>query len=339
LCAVRRGSIVQMVVIGILSGAIATAIALAIPWMPVTASEQADRIEFTYWFATVISLFVFAVVAAVLIYEVINFRVKPGDLSDGPPVHGHTTLEIVWTVIPTILVTAISIVSAVVLAQNSKAGANPLKIGVVAQQFAWHFTYDNGGTFPVLRLPVDRTVELNITANDVIHSFWVPQFSQKQDAVPGNPQTLVITPTRTGTFPVICTELCGLGHSLMRSEAIVMTQGEYDDWYASSGRPTGGGGGGGPTPEETFTTNGCGGCHTFKPIPSAVGTIGPSLDELSGPAKLAGMSLEEFIHQSIVDPEAVVPPGYQPGTMPSFEGRIPPDELDALVQYLAENTA
>src|SRR3954447_20799215 len=209
-----------MVLIGLISAAIATAIALFIPWLPQDSSEEATRIDFTYWFATVISLFVFAVVAAVLIYVLLNFRVKPGDMSDGPPVHGHTTLEIVWTVIPTILVTAISIVSAVVLAQNSDAGSDPLKVKVTGQQFAWTFTYPNGKTFGALRLPVDRHVKLTLTANDVIHSFWVPEFAQKQDAVPGDEHTLVITPTETGTYPVICTELCGLGHAIMRSEAI-----------------------------------------------------------------------------------------------------------------------
>jgi cytochrome c oxidase subunit 2 len=337
---VRRGSIVQLVLIGVVSGAIATVIALLIPWMPATATDEADRIDFTYWFATVISLFVFAVVAGVLIYVLLNFRVKPGDLSDGPPVHGHTGLEIIWTVIPAILVTAISVVSAVVLAKNSNAGDNPLKIGVIAQQFAWQFEYPDGNTYPVLRLPVDQHVELHITAKDVIHSFWVPQFGQKQDAVPGNPQTLVITPNRLGTYPVICTELCGLGHSLMRSEAIVMTQADYDDWYESEGGSTGGGGGGGggETAEAIFTTNGCAACHTFTPVPSARGQIGPSLDKLSEAAQQAGKPLEDFIRESIVDPTAYVPPGYQPGTMPSFEGQIPSEKIDELVQYLAENT-
>jgi len=148
---VRRGSIVQLVVIGIVSGAVATCIAVLVPWMPTDASEQMGRIDFTYWFATVISLFVFAVVAAVLLYSLINFRVKdPNDWSDGPPIHGHTTLEVVWTVIPTILVTAICIVSAIVLAQNSDAGNDPLKVKVVAQQFAWQFSYDDGKTWQAM---------------------------------------------------------------------------------------------------------------------------------------------------------------------------------------------
>src|SRR6187397_1775585 len=161
-----------MVLIGLIAGGIATAIALFIPWLPPDYSEEATRIDFTYWFATVISLFIFAVVAAVLAYALINFRVKPGDMSDGPPVHGHTTLEIIWTVIPTVLVIAISIVSAVVLAQNSDAGSNPLRIKVTAQQFAWKFEYPGEGKVVSgeLVLPVDRPVKLTLHSLDVIHS-------------------------------------------------------------------------------------------------------------------------------------------------------------------------
>ena len=334
----RRGSIVQLVVIGIVSGAVATCIAVLEPWMPTDASEQMDRIDFTYWFATVISLFVFAVVAAILIYALINFRVKdPNDWSDGPPIHGHTTLEVVWTVIPTILVTAICIVSAVVLAQNSDAGNDPLKVKVVAQQFAWQFSYDDGKTWQaMLRLPVDRTVQLEMTANDVIHSFWVPQFAQKQDLVPGTEQKLVITPTKIGSWPVICTELCGLGHSLMRSQAIVMPKEAFETWRENANKPPAGSGG---DAVAIFTDKGCGACHTFSPIPAAQGKIGPDLDNLKEAAEAAGMPLEDFIRESIVDPNAYLPPGFNPpSTMPPFKDTIPAADLDALVQYLAENT-
>src|SRR5262245_34684147 len=96
-----------------------------------------DRITFVYWFATVISIVIFALVAGVLLYCVVKFRVPPDDDQDGPPIHGHTGLEIIWTAIPAILVTAIAIVSAIVLARDGDAGTNPLKIDVTAQQFAW----------------------------------------------------------------------------------------------------------------------------------------------------------------------------------------------------------
>ena len=112
---------------------------------------------------------------------------KPGDLSDGPPIHGHTGLEIAWTIVPFILVTAVAIVSAVVLSKNSDAGPNPVRVTVIGQQFAWVFKYPNGQTYPILRLPEGQKVDLTIESLDVLHSFWVPQMMQKQDAVPGLP--------------------------------------------------------------------------------------------------------------------------------------------------------
>ena len=229
---VRRGSIVQLVLISLVAAGIATALALIPAWLPTEASEEAGRINFVFWFVTAICIGIFALVAAVTIYAVFKFRAREDDDSDGPPIHGHTGLEIAWTAVPAVLVTAIAIVSAVVLARNSDAGPNPLQIDVLAQQFAWSFTYPQQDklTSGHLRLPVGRPAELHFQARDVLHSFWVPQFGQKQDTVPGLETTLVITPKKVGTFPVVCTELCGLGHAAMRTQAIVMRQAEFDAW-------------------------------------------------------------------------------------------------------------
>jgi cytochrome c oxidase subunit II len=229
---VRRGSIVQLVVIGVLAGAIASAVALIPDWLPQSASREAGRIDFVFWFVTGICIFIFSLVAAVSVMAVLKFRVKPDDDSDGPPIHGHTGLEILWTAIPTLLVTAIAVVSAIVLAKDDAAGANPLRVNVTAQQFLWSYSYPGykNKHSDVLRLPVNRSVILTMTSKDVIHSFWVPEFRQKQDVVPGIHPTLHITPNQVGTYPVVCTELCGLGHALMRSRAIVMKQDAFDDW-------------------------------------------------------------------------------------------------------------
>jgi cytochrome c oxidase subunit II len=234
---VRRGSIVQLIVIGVLAGAVASAVALIPNWLPSSASREAGRIDFVFWFVTGICIFVFSIVAAVSIYSVWKFRAKPDDDSDGPPIHGHTGLEIVWTAIPTLLVTAIAIVSAIVLAKDDAAGANPLRVNVYAQQFFWSFSYPGFGNkkSDVLRLPVNRSVVLEMHARDVIHSFWVPEFRQKQDLVPGLTPTLHITPNRVGTYPLICTELCGLGHALMRSRVVVMDPAAFDKWASQKG--------------------------------------------------------------------------------------------------------
>jgi cytochrome c oxidase subunit 2 len=234
---VRRGSIVQLIVIGVLAGAIASAVALIPGWLPEPASREAGRIDFVFWFVTGICIFIFAIVAAVSVFAVWKFRAKPDDDSDGPPIHGHTGLEIAWTAVPTLLVTAIAIVSAIVLAKNDAQGADPLRVDVIAQQFFWSYRYpefDNKES-DILRLPVNRSVVLRMSSKDVIHSFWVPEFGQKQDVVPGIHPTLHITPDRVGTYPVICTELCGLGHALMRSRTVVMTEAAFQKWASQKG--------------------------------------------------------------------------------------------------------
>jgi cytochrome c oxidase subunit 2 len=239
---VRRGQIVQLLVIAIIVGAATTAVALLVPWLPPAASEQRDRIDVTFWLATGICIFIFAIVVSTILFSVAKFRARPDDDTDGPPIHGHTGLEIAWTAVPALLVTSIAIVAAVVLTQNGNAGSSPLQVNVVGQQFAWTFEYANGAahgrTEPILRLPLGRPVKLELSSKDVIHSFWVPEFGQKMDALPyvkafPHPNELVITPNKLGTFPVICTELCGLGHALMRSQVIVMKPGAFDAWARS----------------------------------------------------------------------------------------------------------
>jgi cytochrome c oxidase subunit 2 len=326
---VRRGSIFQLSVLAAIAATITTLVAVLIPWLPVSASKEAGRIHFVYWFTTVIAIAVFSVVAAVMAYSVLHFRARPDDDSDGPPTHGHTTLEIVWTAVPAALVTAISIVSAVVLAQNSHAGQNPLKITVTAQQFAWQFTYPNGKTYGYLTLPKGRHAKLDITSKDVIHSFWVPEFSQKQDAVPGQHNTIVVTPTRIGSFPVICTELCGLGHALMRSHADVVSSDKFAAFMKN-------GGSSGPPGLAVFQQFGCASCHTFTPA-TATGKVGPDLDNLKSEAAKANRGpLDAFIHESIVNPAAYIAPGYTDLMPHIFGSQIPANQLTQLVQYLSQ---
>ncbi|HWL33126.1 MAG TPA: cytochrome c oxidase subunit II [Gaiellaceae bacterium] len=326
----RRGSIVRITIYGVLAGILASLVAVLVPWLPTSASEEMDRIEFTFWFTTIICIAVFAVVAAAIMYSVLKFRVHPEDESDGPPIHGHTGLEIVWTAIPAVLVTAISIVSAVVLAQNDNAGPNPIRIAVTAQQFAWKFEYPGEPrlTAGELVLPVDRPVKLTLRSLDVIHSFWVPEFGQKSDAVPGIETTLVITPNRTGEFSIICTELCGLGHPTMRAPVRVVDQAAYDEFLAGSA----GSGGQDDSGEAVFETAGCGGCHAFAPAGTDA-QVGPGLDAIDP----GGQPLEDFLRESIVDPNAVLATGFQPDVMPAtYESSLSDEQLDALVQYLVE---
>jgi cytochrome c oxidase subunit II len=349
----RRGSIVALLGLALVAGGVAAAVALLPTWLPEDASREAGRIDFVFWFVIAICIAIFAVVAAAMIYSILRFRVRDDDLEDGPPIHGHTGLEITWTVIPFVLVTAIAIVSAIVLSRNDAQAQDTLRINVTAQQFAFTFSYPDSKnvTSPVLRLPEGRSVELYMRSLDVIHSVFVPQFSQKEDVVPGLVTQLHITPTRVGTFPLECTELCGLGHSLMRSEAIVMTPSAFDSWLKQQEKSA-------PPPPSTTSTstststtsttssasglsvfngNGCSSCHTLS-VAKATGTIGPDLDKLVSYAKQAKQPLASFVHQSIVDPGAYVQPGYPNGVMPTnFGTAISQTDLSALVTFLVQS--
>jgi cytochrome c oxidase subunit 2 len=219
----------MMVAVALAAAAVAFAVAFFVPWLPENAAEERTRIDAVFWLTTAICIFIFGLVTAMLLYAVVAFRAREGDDSDGKPIHGHTGIEIAWTAVPTILVLTIVVASTIALARNDDAGASPNRVDVTAQQFAWHFDYGDK-TSGMLRLPVNRSTVLRLHANDVIHSFWVPEFGQKQDAVPGIETQIVVTPTKVGEYDVICTELCGLGHSIMRTTAIVLTQKDYEAW-------------------------------------------------------------------------------------------------------------
>src|SRR3954447_5725147 len=335
----RRGSIASLLGIGVVAGGIAAAVALALPWLPEPASDEAGRIDPLFWFVVVICIVVFAVVVAVMLYSIVRFRAAPDDDSDGPPVHGHTGLEIVWTLIPTVLVTAIGIYSAIVLGRNDALGANVLRVNVTAQQFAWSFSYPEakGLTSGTLRLPKGRSVELVLNSKDVIHSFWVPEFSHKEDTVPGIVTRLHITPNRLGTFPVICTELCGLGHSVMRTSVIVMTPAAFDKWLHGQSKAV-------SSPDSgvagaaVFKNNACALCHTLTAA-GATAKTGPDLDKLASYAQTAGKPLDAFVRESIVDPSAYVQEGFPDNVMPhTYRDSLSKQELDALVQYLVSSS-
>jgi cytochrome c oxidase subunit 2 len=333
---VRRGSIVRILGLTLVFVVVQAIVAVAFKWLPTSASRQMDRITFVYWFATVICIAIFAVVMAVIVYSVWQFRAQPDDETDGPPIHGHTGLEIGWTVVPALLVIAIGVVSAIVLSQNGQAGTNPMHVHVTAQQFEWSFAYpeQQGLKTHVLVLPVNRPTRLDFEALDVIHSFWVPEFGQKQDAVPGIDTHIIVTPTRTGHFTLICTELCGLGHATMRAAVSVVDEAGFTAWIKQqqSGGSTGGPG------LAAFVSGGCGGCHAFKPAGSS-GQIGPALDNLKADAAKAGVPLADYIKQSIVDPDGYLVPGFQKGVMPpTFGQSLTPQQIDALVKYLSGAT-
>ena len=231
----RSRHTIPLTIIAVVIGGICIAVALGIDWIPLVASEQGDRVDNLLWFVIWASIAIFTLVATVLIYSAFAFRAKPGDESDGPPVHGNTKLEIVWTLVPTLLLAIMAVWAYIVLSDNEALASDRMVVQVTAQQFAWSFRYpDSGVGTGDLHLPVGRQVELQMRSKDVIHDFYVVQFHVKEDVVPGITKKLIINPTREGTYQIICAELCGVGHGVMRSRVIVQSQAAFDKWMSDS---------------------------------------------------------------------------------------------------------
>ena len=234
--------------------------------LPVAASKEAGQVDELFNLMMTIGTGLFLLVEGVLVYSVIKFRRKKEDTTDGPPIEGNVPLEIVWTAIPTVIVFILAIYSFEVynamggldpmashdmgpkqqiamssegqevalglgVSPESEQGNNPLIVNVNGIQYAWIFTYpDTGIISGELHIPVDRPVQLNISAGDVLHAFWLPEFRIKQDAIPGRESQLTFTPTRVGQYPVICAELCGAYHGGMKTSLTVHTADEYEQW-------------------------------------------------------------------------------------------------------------
>ncbi len=180
--------ILKLIAAIIVLTAITSVIMLIPDWNGVQGSTAADEIDMLLDVAIVLLSFVFSIVIVMLSYSLYRWRAKPGDESDGQPIHGNTRLEIAWTVIPTVIVTFLAVYSFIVLGDIEAKDSDRMKLEVKAQQFQWTFNYPEAGvTSKELHVPVDQQLELQLRALDVIHSFWVPEWRIKRDLVPGAP--------------------------------------------------------------------------------------------------------------------------------------------------------
>jgi cytochrome c oxidase subunit II len=350
----RKRTVQQMVVVGIIATAIGIAIGLTIHWFPPADSTQADKID-TLWDVLVIATVpVFVLVTVIVSFAVIEFRMRPGEENlDGPPIHGNTRLEVIWTAIPAILIVGLVTYAYVVMRdiEQAPAAGNERVVTVTGQQFTWSFAYNEGGkkfTTAQLYLPAGKSVKFDVQSKDVIHDFWVPDFRMKIDAVPGITTHYRVTPKNPaaiGDHAIVCAELCGLGHAFMRQTAHILAPAAFDKWVQKmTAKPAAGGGGGGgggaAVNAKQLFTNGnadtgataCATCHTLADA-GAKGQVGPDLDKV-----LKGKDAA-FIKESILSPDKVIAPGYQPGIMPpNFGDTLSAEQVDALVKYLSTVT-
>jgi cytochrome c oxidase subunit II len=222
--------IARMLAIGVVASVIGVAICLLIDWFPVDASGAADQVDTVYDVLLICSVPVFVLVMTIAIYSVVRFRAKPGDMRDGPPIHGNTRLEVIWVAVPFIMVTALAIYAWIVLDDIEAKQPDEMVVQVTGQQFTWTFGYPEKVSSRTLVLPEGQPIDFRIRSKDVIHSFWVPEFRLKSDAVPGLTTKIRLTPDRVGRYQVVCAELCGIGHAAMRQNVRVVPQDEFDSW-------------------------------------------------------------------------------------------------------------
>jgi cytochrome c oxidase subunit II len=237
----------------LIAAIIVLTVVIAVPmtlihWDGTQASAEAVKIDTLLNVMIVLSSFVYAIVLVMLGYCIWKYRAKPGDEGDGEPIHGNTKLEITWTVIPTVIVLFGAVYSWIVLGDIETKASDALPVNVTAQQYEWTFNYPLASGKEVsshkLVVPEGRQLELHLTALDVLHSFWVPEWRIKRDLVPAGPggndidNSVEVTPDRLGTYNVVCTELCGFGHATMRAPVAVVPQSEFDSWLKRQPRVT-----------------------------------------------------------------------------------------------------
>ncbi|MHC5066057.1 MAG: cytochrome c oxidase subunit II [Planctomycetota bacterium] len=310
--------------------------------LPEAASTFAPSVDGLFYFCVWVSIFSFALIAGLLTWSSVMHRRKTEDQPPISNVTHNTTLEVIWTLIPTIIVFIIFAWGWKGNLDQSVAPSNALQYRVTGQQWNWLF-YHPGSSFPAneLYVPVNTPVKITMDSKDVIHSFFVPAFRVKRDVLPGRYQIIWFEATKTGVYDMFCAEYCGTEHSKMTTKVHVVTQEEYDEqpWNVRPDDPIEWG-------AQLFTTMGCNVCHSTDGSPK----IGPTFQGIWGKEEeviLADGSTQtitvdrEYIRESLYTPQAKIVKGFEAaGAMTAFSAAEIPDtpegdsHLDALVAYI-----
>lgn len=304
--------------------------------LPVAASAQAQPIDFLFNLQFQIIAFLFALIVVFMLYSIFVFRRKPGDTTDARHIEGNMNLEVAWTVVPLFVVMGLAVLGSDGLAKTTRAEARALEVNVIGQQWSWRFEYPELGIVTdVLRLPVNKQALLHLSSIDVIHSFWVPEFRVKQDALPGGEEfvrDLRVTPSLAGNYKVRCAELCGLKHAYMENDVIVMTQAEFDAWVAAeqglAADPVERG-------KKWYTAYGCNACHSLD----GVAGVGPSWQGIYGSqGNLAdGTSVvkdDAYLFQSIRNPAIQIVEGYNNVMPANIAEKMTDQQVDDMIRLI-----
>jgi cytochrome c oxidase subunit 2 len=308
--------------------------------LPPAMSDTAGPVDSTYNFIFWFSVVFLVVITAAMMYFVVKYKRKKGVKSE--PTGHFNRLEIFWTVTPTIFIGFLFHAGYSSYIRNATAAEGATEIRVRAKKWSWEFEYPSGDRAPgELTLEQGRSYKMILSSDDVLHSFFIPEFRLKRDAVPGQYSFIQFTPTVVGDAHVFCAEFCGTSHSGMLATVKVLPHKEYEEWAKSLGKCVG-------TPEECkpekygetlFTKNACSTCHgtggngmlggSKSPGPKLAGIYNTMQPMATGPAVMAD---ENYIRESILRPNAKIVAGYTTVQMPAFV--MKDDQLDAIIAYL-----
>jgi cytochrome c oxidase subunit 2 len=316
-----------------------------LPLFPQQASTIAPHVDALYFFLVGISVFFAGLIFFLVIYFAVKYRRRSPDEPPPPYIPSDRRLEIAWTVVPLIIVMTVFYWGASVYFRMTRPPENAIEILVVGRQWMWKFQHPDGQReINQLHVPIGRPVKLTLASEDVIHSFFVPAFRVKMDAVPGRYTNVWFEPTRTGRFHLFCAEYCGNLHAGMIGRIVVLEPQAYEEWL-EGGRVTAPAAGPGAPPltapegspvaqgQRLFRDFGCATCHQLERQ-----EVGPVLTNVfDSQVRLQdGQTVradENYLRESILRPQAKIVAGFTT-LMPSYEGRLNEEQLFQLIAYI-----
>jgi cytochrome c oxidase subunit 2 len=309
--------------------------------MPPSMSVNAPDTDWVYYAIYYFSIFFTVAITGAMLYFVWKYKRKKTDKLTTPT--DFTKLEVFWTVAPIFFIVLLFHIGFKEYVKNAVPADGALEIRVHAKQWLWEFEYPNGmREVGVLRLPVDRPVKAIMSSDDVLHSFYIPEFRMKKDAVPGMYTTVVFEPNKVGEAHVFCAEYCGTSHSAMLAEVKILSQKDFDDYMKEGPANPDCKDPKAPCPEPMkakwgealFVQNGCPTCHardgvTVSPAPNLKGKFGHMELLMTGPETMID---ENYIKESIRKPQAKIVKGYTNVVMPTFT--LSDRQVEALISYI-----
>ncbi|GIX07970.1 MAG: cytochrome c oxidase subunit 2 [Candidatus Poribacteria bacterium] len=309
------------------------------PILPERASTIAGEVDALFWGLVAFSVIAASAVIGIVLYLAIKYRAGSAADRSGR-VEGNFKMELAWIATAVVLGIAVFTAGAKVYFDTVYAPADALHVYVVGKQWMWKIEHPEGPReINELHVPVGRPVRLTITSQDVIHSFYVPEFRIKMDAVPGRYTQAWFQATQPGVYHLFCAEYCGTEHSRMIGRVVAMTPADYEAWLESQkagavvASAATAGGTMASRGEQLFVGLGCASCHVQGPQargPSLVGLMGTEVTLADGSTVVAD---EAYIRESILNPAAKIVAGWTP-VMPSFQGLVSEEDIFQLIQYI-----